>query len=420
MHIKYHHIYIYILLHDYLTSLCQQKIKQILFFSNRFVRAQERQKTKEKHSVARALLDLYEQNDDKEPEFIATPLYTDRKACLFLHKGQTEKLEEQKVVVNPITNSQVDSDFQRLLTQNISLQAKLNDLMFNQKSFEGSDEKVRYYTGLPNFLTLMTIFNFISDYLPKQRLVELGAFERFVMTLMRLKLNTPIRDLAYRFQTSTSTVSRTFMIVVHVLYVRLKHLIYWPQREELRQTMPLEFRQQFAQKTAVIIDCFEVFIQRPKNLMARAQTWSSYKHNNTVKFLIGITPQGSISFLSDAWGGRVSDKYITEHCGILEKLLPGDLVLADRGFDIADSVGMYCAQINVPSFTKGRSQLSPTDIEMTRKIAHVRIQVERVIGLVRNKLPIDFLNSDKVPLINKIANVCCALTNANESVVGFN
>ena len=36
----------------------------------------------------------------------------------------------------------------------------------------------------------------------------------------------------------------------------------------------------------VIIDCFEIFIERPMNLKARAQTWSNYmyKHHNTVKF----------------------------------------------------------------------------------------------------------------------------------------
>ena len=67
--------------------------------------------------------------------------------------------------------------------------------------------------------------------------------------------------------------------------------------------------------------------------------WSNYKQHNTVKLLIAITPQGTISFISKTWGGRVSDKYITERCGILDKLLPGDLVLADRGFTIPDSVG---------------------------------------------------------------------------------
>lgn len=89
-------------------------------------------------------------------------------------------------------------------------------------------------------------------------------------------------------------------------------------------------------------------------------TWSNYKHHNTLKCLIGITPQGSISFISRAWGGRVSDKYLTEHCNILRKLLPGDIVLADRGFDIADSVALQQAKLHIPAFTRGKkTTISP-------------------------------------------------------------
>ncbi|CAC5415780.1 unnamed protein product [Mytilus coruscus] len=32
---------------------------------------------------------------------------------------------------------------------------------------------------------------------------------------------------------------------------------------------------------------------RPGQLTARAQTWSNYKHNNTIKFLVSITPTGA-------------------------------------------------------------------------------------------------------------------------------
>ncbi len=46
-----------------------------------------------------------------------------------------------------------------------------------------------------------------------------------------------------------------------------------------------------------------------------------------MKVLLGITPQGSVSYVSETWGGRTSDKYLTEHCGILDNLLPGDVVL---------------------------------------------------------------------------------------------
>lgn len=90
----------------------------------------------------------------------------------------------------------------------------------------------------------------------------------------------------------------------------------------------------------VIIDCFEVFIEKPSNFLARAQTFSNYKHHNTIKILISITPQGSISFVSETWGGRTSDTFLTENYRFLDKLVPGDVVMADRGFTVAESVGM--------------------------------------------------------------------------------
>ena len=80
--------------------------------------------------------------------------------------------------------------------------------------------------------------------------------------------------------------------MIDVMHVRMTPLIVWPSRDALRKTMPMPFRKYFGTKCAVIIDCFEIFIDRPTNLKARAETWSSYKHHNTVKFLIGITPQG--------------------------------------------------------------------------------------------------------------------------------
>ena len=69
--------------------------------------------------------------------------------------------------------------------------------------------------------------------------------------------------------------------------------------------------------------------------------------------LTGITSQGTVSFLSKAWGGRASDKFITEHCGIVDNLIPGGIILADCGFTIVNSVGLCCAQVVVLPFTKG-------------------------------------------------------------------
>ena len=54
----------------------------------------------------------------------------------------------------------------------------------------------------------------------------------------------------------------------------------------------------------------------------------------------------------------MSGKYLTEHCGILQNLLPGDIVSADHGFDIAEFVGSMQAKLHIPTFTKGKTQLS--------------------------------------------------------------
>ncbi len=102
-------------------------------------------------------------------------------------------------------------------------------------------------------------------------------------------------------------------------------------------------------------------------------------------------------------------------------------MLADRGFDIAESVGFYCARLAIPAFTKGKKLLSALEVDETRTIANVRIHIERVIGAVRQTykilggpLPMELVTrragQTDAP-IDKIARVCCSLTNACPSVV---
>lgn len=303
---------------------------------------------------------------------------------------------------------------------------------FGEEEFRNDNKKVQFYTGLPSFDILNIVFHRIVPFVNRKSQL-LTRFEEFIMTIMKLKLNMPFEDLAYRFNVSVSTVSRTFQAWIIVMDCRLQPFIKWPEHEALWHTMPQCFQQSFGKKVTVIIDCFEIFIDRPSNLLARAQTFSSYKHHNTVKVLIGITPQGTISFVSKAWGGRTSDKFLTENCGIIDKLLPGDLVLADRGFTIQELLMFKHAQLAIPAFTRGKDQLDPVEVEETRNIANVRIHVERIIGLLRRKytilsgiLPIDFLISSStgsqegaIPMIDRILNVCSALVNLCPGIVPF-
>ena len=73
---------------------------------------------------------------------------------------------------------------------------------------------------------------------------------------------------------------------------------------------------------------------------------------------------------------------MTDNCGILKKPFPSDVVLANRGFNIAKSVRMMQACLHIPALMKGKAQLSALEVENTRTIANVCIHVDRIIGCV--------------------------------------
>ncbi len=300
----------------------------------------------------------------------------------------------------------------------------------DQEDLKSSEKLLRFYTGLSSFTVLMALFRLVSVAIPEGGATKLSKFKYFILTLMKLRLNSSNYDLGFRFGISESTVSRVFARWIEAMDVRLSFLIMWPDRESLQKTMPFCFRPNYGLRVTSIIDCFELFIEKPSALLAKSGNWSQYKHYNTAKYLIGITPQGIISFISNGWGGRVSDKHIVENSGYLRHLLPGDVVLADRGFDVANSVALHGATLDIPAFTRGCEQLPPADVEATRKLANVRIHVERIIGVVRQRFQIlsttGVIQTEVVyqktsggVVLDSVVRVSCALNNVLEGVVPF-
>ncbi|XP_034235759.1 uncharacterized protein LOC117642061 [Thrips palmi] len=298
---------------------------------------------------------------------------------------------------------------------------------FDEDSLRDEPKKVKFYSGLPSFTTLLAVFNLCKDYVSTSHRNALTPFQEFMVVMMRLRLNLLMEDLAFRFGVTQPTVSRILTRWLDVMALRLKSFIMWPEREVLMKTMPECFRKSFGTSVTLIIDCFEVFIEKPSNLLAKVGTYSKYKKHNTAKYLIGITPQGTISYISKAYVGRIQDTELTNDCGILDNLKPGDVVLSDRGFDISNTAGFLRAHVVQPAFLYGRLQLTGEEVDSTRKIAHVRIHVERVIGLVRRKylilsqiLPTDSLKikeGQSMAPVDQYAIICSALCNLCPPIV---
>jgi len=236
--------------------------------------------------------------------------------------------------------------------------------------------------------------------------------DHLLIVFLKLRLGLLNKDIADRFAISPASVFNILRVWIPALAMKLKAFIVWPDRDILRLNAPASFKPQF-KNVISIIDCFEVLTERPYNLTARAQTPSSYKHNNTVKYLISITPVGSVSFISEGWHGRVSDKQITLESGYMQKLVHGDEIMADRSFLIRDECAACGVSVHLPSFPKGKKQLSAKDIIQSRKLSAVHMHVGHVIRKMRQfqilqtTVPVAMISllNDIVVLIAAIVNM---------------
>lgn len=145
--------------------------------------------------------------------------------------------------------------------------------------------------------------------------------------------------------------------------------------------MPESFKKDYP-NTRIIIDATEFYIERPSFLLSQACIFSSYKNRNAVKVLIGITPSGAISFVSKAYEGSISNRKLVEVSGLLDKLEAGDEIMADKGFTIQDLLIPYGVRLNMPPFLQSNTQMVASDVFLTKKIARLRVHVERAIGRV--------------------------------------
>ena len=159
-------------------------------------------------------------------------------------------------------------------------------------------------------------------------------WEELVLTLVRTRKGFDVKFLADTFGINSSQVSRIYTTWITFLSQELSFLVPWPSRSELQKCLPKRFK--MFKNVRVIIDCLELFIQKPKVPSSQKFTWSNYKHWNTANLLVGITPTGVVSFIPPLWTGSISDKGIVRQSGLLALLEGRGAVMADKCFVIWD------------------------------------------------------------------------------------
>jgi hypothetical protein len=178
------------------------------------------------------------------------------------------------------------------------------------------------------------------------------------MTLVKLRTYKMNFELSRLFNISEAEVYIVFVTWVKFMSLQWQEINMWPTREVVDFFAPVDFREKFP-TTRVIVDGTEIPIKVPKVPAAQQITFSNYKNRNTAKALIGVTPGGLASFVSNTYGGTASDRQIVERCNLREITEPGDSIMADKGFDVQDLFAPYDVTVNIPTFFMKRNQLFP-------------------------------------------------------------
>ncbi|XP_075887021.1 uncharacterized protein LOC142891406 isoform X2 [Nelusetta ayraudi] len=322
-----------------------------------------------------------------------------------------------------------------LKKENQTLRESVEKMSLSESSLRNDAEKVKFYTGLPNFFVLETVMWLLAPHMDGMKNAKLSKFQQLLLTLMRLRLDLRNQDLAYRFGVKVATVTRTVHQMVGIMSSTLvPTAVFWPSRAELRKNLPAALRATHPD-CAVIVDCFTVPFEEPVSRGGQQQhraapsSQGAGTNNNVLKYLIGVAPQGVVTFVSRGVPGNVSDRSLTESSGLLCKLLPGDVVLASRDLGIADSVAARGARFkSAGSFqgegfgASGGSPPPPPPPPAGGSCESVPRHVDRVISMVKQRYamltgPVESPftaaseRTSNLSTFDKIVQVACALNN---------
>lgn len=363
----------------------------------------------------------------------AVPLTESNEVGQSIKEADNSQDQSLQLIINELEGKvkQLEHELKQERETRKTLEEKLNRSLFNIDNIKENDNLMRFYTGFNSYAVFTTVLNFLGREAAKQlnytntELVQnppkrekqgprraLSVENELFLLLCRYKVGLLEEDVAVRFGICQSLVSRIIITWTKFIYFRFSELDIFPTREVIEAHKPECFRNKY-NGTTVIIDAAELYIETPTNPEAQQLTFSTYKNGNTLKALVGITPSGSVCFVSNLYGGSISDKEITVKSKLMDKLQYGDEVMADRGFNIQELLASKGVKVNVPPYMNEAGQFTEQEMLNTRRIASLRIHVERAIERIKNYHILDFIPITvcKNGLVDMIFFNCAMFTN---------
>jgi hypothetical protein len=239
-------------------------------------------------------------------------LDTENSGCARIHAGQDFALhnhDDCSEIIHQLKNKilHLEEKLRDMEKEMFKLKEKC-EAPFSIEDIKHNDTLVELYTGLQNFQVYEFLLNKLEpktknlQYYKGKRSERLKPYQcvpgrtkpgrkrktsistEFFIALCRLRQNLSQEDLAYRFKTTDSNISTILSTWLPFLRKEFQGLIQWPTLDDVKMFYPDSFRP--FKDVCSIIDCTEIFVQRPSLAEAQALTYSTYKSHNTAKYLV--------------------------------------------------------------------------------------------------------------------------------------
>lgn len=172
----------------------------------------------------------------------------------------------------------------------------------------------------------------------------------------RLRLGLLEKDLADRLNIAQQEVSEILTTRIDRMSDCLGQLSFTSEPETIKRNLPKCFKPDCEDVYFyLIIDCAELYIEKPSQVIQQSATWSEYK---TGKGLIALSPLMLPVFASDIYPGSKSDEEILSQSGIMSFAQQKDRWLADKGFIAQHILDNWGVRVETPAKLEGKKQFS--------------------------------------------------------------
>lgn len=292
------------------------------------------------------------------------------------------------------------------------------DALLNFSFWQFTDAQLQCLTSLPSRHVFLALASAIRAGEKEGKKLMVGSESRvciedqILLTLTKLRRNMPFYLMEVYWGLSSRSICRIFANMIRVL-----HGFLWlglikkdgvPKVEKNLPYLPEAFLK--LKNCRLILDCFDAQIHVPKSLGLNRASFSYYRNIHSFKYLLGISPTGLVSFISEPFGGRAPDDVICDASGVWDIFEPGDLALVDKGFRA--KLAPSHIEVKAPTFkTRSMKKLKLSQLLTSKEISKLRSHVERAVQRVKmfkiiHSIPYQYRSKMKI-----IVELCAALVN---------